>query len=143
MTTKSPADKESRVSQRVPKTAPLRVKQLTYPMPSGPGEAGVLQNLSEAGICFSLDTPYSAKDQLCLSIDLLGWQHHKKGVALLVNDSLASAPLTAIVEVVWCRKQPEGNRVEIGAKFLDIFEDDLKALKAYLANVRYSRENTT
>jgi len=140
MTGKSPIEKDPRGCLRVPKTAELRVKQLTYPMSSGPGAAGFLRNLSEEGICFSLETPYSPKDQLCLSIDLVGWQHHKKGVALLVNESLASAPLTAIAEVVWCRKLPADNRVEIGAKFLDIFEDDLKALKIYLANVRYAAE---
>jgi len=121
---------------RVPKTVALSVKQLTYPMTSDPGEPGILRNLSEEGICFTLETPYSAKDQICLSIDLVGWQHHKKGVAQLVNESLVSAPLTAIAEVVWCRNLPEDNRVEIGARFLDIFEDDLNALKTYLANVR-------
>lgn len=137
-----PTDKESRGQIRVPKTAALRVKQLSYPILSGPGDAGTLINLSEEGICFSLYTPYAEKDQLCLSIDLLGWQHHKKGVAQLVNESLAAAPLTAIVEVVWCRKLPGGSEVEIGAKFLDIFEDDHKALKTYLANMRYSIENS-
>jgi len=141
MTTgKSTDEKESREGFRVPRTAALRVKQLTYPMPTGPGDAGIVRNLSEDGICFSLDTSYSAKDQLCLSIDLMGWQHHKKSVALLVNESLVSAPLTAIVEVAWCRKLAEDNRFEIGARFLDIFEDDLKALKTYLANVRRSIE---
>jgi len=138
---KLPTEKESRDRIRVPKTATLRVKQLTYPIPSGPGEVGTLQNLSEEGVCFFLETSYSAQDQLCLSIDLLGWQHHKQGVALLVDESLASAPLTALAEVVWCRQLGEGNRVEIGAKFLDICEDDLKALKTYLANVRHFSES--
>lgn len=141
MTGKSPTEQELRGRMRVPKTAALRVKQLTYPMTSGPGDAGILRNLSEEGICFTLETGYSAKDQLCLSVDLVGWQHHKQGVALLVNDSLASAPLTAIAEVVWCRKMAEGNLFEIGARFLDIFEDDLKALKTYLANIRKLSEN--
>jgi len=141
MTGKSPTEKESRDRIRVPKTATLRVKQLSYPMPSGPGETGTLLNLSEEGICFSLEISYSAKDQLCLSIDLIGWQHHKQGVALLVDESLASAPLTALAEVIWCRQLAEGNQFEIGARFLDIFEDDLKALKTYLANVRHFSES--
>lgn len=142
MSDKSLTGNELRGQMRVVKTVTLSVKQLTYPMTSGPGEAGTLRNLSEEGICFTLETAYAAKDQICLSIDLVGWQHHKKGVAQLVNENLASAPLTAIAEVVWCRNLPDDNRVEIGARFLDIFEDDLKALKTYLANVRsYSEDN--
>ena len=140
MTNPLAPQKECRGWSRINKTATLQVKQLSYPLPAGPGDAGVLNNISEEGICFSLERPYRQKDQLCLSIDLLGWQHHKQSVALLVNENLATAPLTAIVEVVWVHQQPEKNLVEFGARFLDIFEDDHKALKTYLANIRKSLE---
>jgi hypothetical protein len=64
MADRSPTEHESRGCIRVVKTAALRVRQLTYPMTTGPGEAGILNNLSEEGICFSLNTPYSVKDKL-------------------------------------------------------------------------------
>jgi len=140
MTDIKPIPHECRTESRLDKTASLQVKQLTYPMASGPGKPGILHNISENGVCFSLATAYKEKDQLCLSIDLLGWQHHRQGVAHLVNENLASAPLTAIAEVVWCRKLPGDTQVDIGARFIDVFEDDLKALKTYLANIRHSLE---
>ncbi len=143
MTANRLPEKEYRGCVRVAKTAALHVKQLVYPLTSAPGNTGIVHNLSEEGICFSLATPYSVKDHLCLSIDLVGWQHHKQGVALLVNQSLASAPLTAIAEVVWCKQWAGDEQVLVGAKFLDIFEDDLKALQTYLTNVRNAPENNT
>ncbi|PIE72595.1 MAG: hypothetical protein CSA20_07065 [Deltaproteobacteria bacterium] len=144
MADKLPGGKKARKNVRVAKTATLKVKRLTYPLTSDPGEEGIVINVSEEGVCFHAETGYSEKDQLCLSIDLPGWQQHRKGVSLLVDESLVSAPLTAIVEVVWAKKLPDGDGIEIGARFVDIFEDDLKALKTYLENVRcFAKKDNT
>ncbi|MBM9614092.1 PilZ domain-containing protein [Desulfobulbus rhabdoformis] len=138
MTDTLPTNNECREWSRVEKTATLQVKQLSYPLASGPGAPGILCNISDEGLCFFIETAYKEKDQLCLSIDLLGWQHHRQGVSQLVNESMVKAPLTAIAEVVWSKKDQGEKRFEIGARFVDIFEDDHKALKAYLAGIRQS-----
>ena len=41
-------------------------------------------------------------------------------------------PLTAIGEVVWLREDPSGDGYEVGIKFLNIYEDDYRALMKYL-----------
>jgi hypothetical protein len=66
----------------------------------------------------------------------MGWQRHKKGVSLLVNDTLTTAPLNVIAEVAWCRRAADQESVEIGAKFLNIAEDDRLALRTYLGKLR-------
>ena len=47
----------------------------------------------------------------------------------------AAEPLTAIGEIVWCTPTTNGTGYEIGVKFVDIYEDDYKALTKYLENV--------
>ncbi|PID76753.1 MAG: hypothetical protein CSB24_04835 [Deltaproteobacteria bacterium] len=132
-------DRKLREKVRIKKGGELSVKRLAYPMAAGPGEKAALENLSEDGICFCLAGDYKKGDHLCISVDISGWQHHRKGVSMLVDDQRVAAPLTAIVEVAWV-SESEG-RMKIGAKFLDIFEDDYKALKSYLKQVRYSAQD--
>lgn len=128
--------KESRDNPRVAKMVAIRVKHLSYPITAEPEETGTCKNISENGVKFSFSRPYKLKERLCLTIDLVGWQRHKTGVALLVDESLVIAPLTVIAEVAWCRILSDKKEVEIGAKFLDIPEDDLKALKIHLDKIQ-------
>ena len=72
---------------------------------------------------------------LSLEIKLTGWQYHKKSVSSLLDPAKATAPLTAIAEVIWSRKLSGGRGYEVGVKFIDIYEDDYKALKKHLDSV--------
>ncbi len=125
-------DKENRKFSRIPKEVSINIKKLTYPLQGGPGESGIGKNMGENGICFSTPTSYEPKTMLSIEIKLTGWQHHKKNVSSILDHSKAKAPLTAIAEVVWSKKLIGKSGYEVGVKFVDIYEDDLKALKKHL-----------
>ena len=125
-------DKEKRKFARIPKEVSINIKKLTYPLPEGPGESGIGKNMGENGICFFTPTSYEPKTMLSIEIKLTGWQHHKKNVSSILDHSKAKAPLTAIAEVVWSKKLMGKSVYEVGVKFVDIYEDDLKALKKHL-----------
>ena len=124
--------KEKRKFPRIPKEVAVNIKKIAYPLPEGPGESGVGRNMGENGICFSTTTSYEPKTMLSLEIKLTGWQHHKKNVSSILDHSKVKAPLTAIGEVVWSKKLMGRPGYEVGVKFVDIYEDDLKALKKHL-----------
>ncbi len=131
----TPAEKEKRKFPRIPKQVPINVKKLAYPLPEGPGERGAGKNIGENGICFSTQTSYEPKTMISLEIKLTGWQHHKKNVSSILDPLAATAPLTAIAEVIWSKKLSGGQGYEVGVKFADIYEDDYKALKKHLDSI--------
>jgi hypothetical protein len=128
----TPAGKKKRKFQRIPKEVPINVKKLAYPLPEGLEERGAEKNIGENGICFSTQTLYEPKTMLNLEIKLTGWQHHKKNVSSMLDPLAATAPLTAIAEVIWLKKLSGNRGYEVGVKFADIYEDDYKALKKHL-----------
>ena len=129
-------NKEKRKFPRIPKEVSINIKKLTYPMQEGHGESGTGKNIGENGICFFTPTSYKPKTMLSLEIRLTGWQRHKKNVSSILDHSKAKAPLTAIGEVVWSKKVMGRSGYEVGIKFVDIYEDDLKALKKHLATIK-------
>ncbi len=128
-------DKEKRKFPRIPREVPINVKKLAYPLPEGPGERGAGKNIGENGICFSTLTPYEPKTMISLEIKITGWQHHKKSVSSMLDPLATTAPLTAIAEVIWSKKLSGGRGYEVGVKFVDIYEDDYKALKKHLDSI--------
>ncbi len=129
------AGKDKRGCPRISKVVPIEINNLAYPLPEIPREEGTCRNIAKGGIGFSVPSPYEPKALLSLKIYLKGWQHHKRNVSSIVDDSAATAPLTAIAEVVWSNKLSDDPRYEIGAKFLDIYDDDYDAFKKHLANL--------
>ncbi len=129
------SEKEKRKFPRIPKEVAVNIKKLAYPLQEGPGERGTGKNIGENGICFSTPTSYEPKTMLSLEIKLTGWQHHKKNVSSMLDPLATTAPLTAIAEVIWSKKLSGGRGYEVGVKFVDIYEDDYKALKKHLDRV--------
>ena len=127
--------KDKRKFQRIPREVSIEVSKVRYPMPEEAGEGGTVKDIGQDGVCFTVSTPYEPKTLLSLRIYLRGWQHHKKGVASIIDDSSATAPLTAVTEVVWSKKCSDSPDYDIGVKFIDIYGDDFSALKAYLDKI--------
>jgi hypothetical protein len=129
---------DQRSNPRLDEEIAIHVQRLAYPLADGTGEAGKIKNISQDGICLMIPSAYAAGTLLGLKIHWPGWQRHKDGVAGRLDDAAATAPLTAVAEVVWCRNLPNGGGFEIGIRFRDIYEDDYKAfiryLKIYLAS---------
>ena len=116
---------------RIPKRMPIEINRLAFPMSDEPEGKGTGKNISQGGVCFSVPDRYEPGAILSLKMRLVGWSQHKKPHSYLVD--IASEPdFTALGEVVWCRKHATQEQYDIGVKFVNIYEDDLKALMEYL-----------
>lgn len=124
---------EQRKFTRISKEISIEVNKLSYPISKDPGERRVCKNIGGGGICISVPRAYEPKTLLSLKISIPGWQGYKKPFSMVLDISSDSS-LTAIGKVAWCKKPPDDSGYEIGVKFLDIYEDDYRALTEYLKN---------
>ncbi len=124
---------EQRKFSRLSKEIAIEVNKLSYPISKDPGERRVCKNISGGGICITVPRSYEAKTLLSMRINIPGWQGYKKPFSMVLDISSESS-LTAIGEVSWCKKLSDGSGYEIGIRFLDIYEDDYRALTEYLKN---------
>ncbi len=122
---------EKRKFPRIPKQAPVEMTRVTFPLPAGPDGMGVGRDIGGGGICFFFPERVAEETTLSLKIDLKGWASHKKPHSR-VMDIAAEEPLTAIGKVAWCRRSQNDNGFDVGIEFVDIYEDDYKALLKYL-----------
>ena len=123
---------EFRQFPRLPKEVQVEVSELTYPLPTEPGEVVQSKDISAVGICFISSTLFKPGTILKVNIHLAGWQRHKKNLSVLLDDAALTKPLSVIAEVVWSKKSGTGKGNEIGIKFRDITDDDFQAIKKAL-----------
>lgn len=122
--------KEKRIFHRIPKEVEVELSELSYPLNNGSERSGRGMNIGGGGICITSSDEYSTGVLLNLKIGLSGLNNYKK--ISMFYDTSAEEPMTAIGEVVWCKKVPDNDYYEIGIRFVDIYEDDREALKRYL-----------
>jgi len=123
---------ERRNFPRISKEVKIEISEVSYPLTRDTGEFGISKNIGVGGICFSLTSPFSPGTVVSVKIFLARWQKFKRSYVQTLNHSSPSEPLTAIGEIVWCTPKVNGSGYDIGLKFLDIYEDDYKALTKYL-----------
>lgn len=122
---------DQREFARICKEVVIEVSEIAYPLPQEPGERCVCKNISGGGICFTTTSPCKPKTLLSLKLHITGWQSYKKPFSRVLDIS-SEEPLTAIGEAVWCRRLADGSAYDVGIKFVNIYEDDYKALMKYL-----------
>lgn len=121
-------DQGSREFPRFPKEVKVEFNELTYPLPTRPGEIARSKDISPVGICFLSSAMFESGTLLTVNIHLAGWQRHKKNLSVLLDDEALAKPLSVIGEVVWSRNGENGQDNQIGVKFRDITEDDFQAI---------------
>jgi hypothetical protein len=117
---------------RLDRQASLMVTRLQYPMTNLEAKPAVTKNLAENGLCFTTEELYEPGSILQIAVELRGWQHYLNNIIAILDASAASKPLTAIAEVVWAQHFEDEGTYDIGVRFKDIYEDDLRAFKKYL-----------
>ena len=127
--------KDRRNFPRISKETSIEVNELSYPLPREPGEDGVSKNIGAGGICFTTTASYNPGTLLSIKINLLGWQRYKNSFARTLDISSSREPLSGIGRVVWCQELEDEDGYDIGLEFVDIYEDDYKALMQYLEDV--------
>ncbi len=126
---------ERRNYPRISKEVKIEISEVSYPLAKDTGEYGFSKNIGAGGICFTLSTPFSPGTIVSAKIYLSRWQKYRRSFLQTLDVTTASEPLTAIGEIIWCSPMINGSGYEVGMKFLDIYEDDYKALTRYLEEV--------
>lgn len=124
-----PQDK--RKFPRISRNIDIEVSLLTFPLSDAVIKNGASINIGGNGIRITSSDPYDPKTMLNLKINIIGWEGFKKPFSKFIDIS-SDACLRAVGEVVWCNKSAKDNGYELGIKFLNIYEDDSKALIRYL-----------
>ncbi|WP_417911984.1 PilZ domain-containing protein [Candidatus Electronema sp. TJ] len=132
MTAGTMTGKCRRECPRLDRQASLMVTRLQYPMTNLEAKPAVTKNLAENGLCFTTEELYEPGTILQLAVELRGWQHYLNNIIAILDAGSASKPLTAIAEVVWAQHFEDEGTYDIGVRFKDIYEDDLRAFKKYL-----------
>ncbi|MBI5845523.1 MAG: PilZ domain-containing protein [Deltaproteobacteria bacterium] len=129
--TQEPYVSDQRRYPRIPKEIKVEVQHLTYPLPKNSAATAKSKDISRAGICFSSESPFEPKSVLSLKINLQGLEGYKRPHSRLVDLSEAQ-PLSVIGEVAWCKKSSDGASFDVGIQFVNVYEDDERALARYL-----------
>ncbi len=123
--------RELRKFPRIPATLTVKASVLSYPVSEEEDIKAISKNISQGGISFVSPVFYEPETPLSLKIFIPGWNEYKKPFSVLVDLSKDDF-FTAIGKVVWCGKNGHNKEYEIGIKFINIYEDDYKALSAYI-----------
>lgn len=122
---------EKREFLRIPKESQVKYHELKYP-PDGNGKKNtVIKNLSGGGMLFTASENIKTGTVLQLDITAQGWEKHHPGF-LKVEETSISKPITAIGQVIRSDETVKNVEYDIAVKFVDIYEDDLRALIGYI-----------
>jgi len=121
---------ERRKYRRIPKEVTVEANRLTYPVDDCEFSRGKSKNLSQGGVLLQLLEEFEPGTLLQVRITLPGWRKSHPGFIRVMEDSIGS-PFIAICEVV--RSEQRGEIYETAAKFINIDQDDFRALEGYLA----------
>lgn len=125
---------DSRDYPRIPKETHVTMHKLDNPFQLGEGQNVLAKNISLNGLCFLAEEQLEPQTLVTVKIELNGLGRHMKSVTSIIEDRGTKAPLSAIAEVVWSKPLDEG-QYETGVKFVNIYEDELRALKRYLSSI--------
>ena len=128
---KSQRFQDQRKFPRISRSIEIEVSQLAFPLANAVIKNGTSVNIGENGIRITTSDPYPPKTLLNLKINIIGWEGFKKPFSRCIDISSGTG-LTVVGEVVWCNKNAKDNDYHLGVRFLNIYEDDAKALIRYL-----------
>ena len=121
---------------RIPKQVQIEIKKIEYPLSDNSLEQGTTLDIAEHGICFTSPTQYVPGKMLSLDMKINGWHRHRKALKTILNHELEKADiLTVIAEVIWVKASTDNNGYDIGVKFINVYEDDIIALKKYFSEI--------
>jgi hypothetical protein len=122
---------EKREFLRIPKESQVRYHELKYPSDESNAENTTIKNLSGGGLLFTAGKNIGIGTVLQLDITAQGWEKHHPGF-LKVGETSISKPITAVGQVIRSDETVKNVEYDIAIKFVNIYEDDLRALIGYI-----------
>lgn len=114
---------------RIGRNVPIEVNRLSYPIDDSAAQGGHGRDVSGGGMRFWVPVPYEPRARLTLRVSIPDFSKFKSGL----SDGDGSA-LSAVAEVVWCKRAEKGEGYDVGIRFVDIAAEDYRALRRFLEN---------
>ena len=119
-------DVDKRVYQRLPKTYPIEVMKLDFPMPKE-GVQAKCCDISIGGICMEAPSVDFAVGDTCRLQVLIPTLNKYTAGFFKVYENDAEQYFTALAEVAWIKPVP--GQFVVGFKFVNVHSDQLTALE--------------
>ncbi len=124
------AVKNRRQFIRIPSSCQITTQKILFSAKADSESIGQTQNIGAGGVLFLSPRDFHRDELVKMIIALPLWKQHQSQFFRAAEDD-AGTPMTAICQIIRSQFLPEG-RFEIAAKFVDVYEDDLTALKAFI-----------
>ncbi len=118
-------DRDRREYKRLNKELKVEVRRFVFPVKSQRVVASRCLNISPGGILLEVSEPFAVGDKLQLTLYVPGLNRYHPSF-FKVFESSVNQSLIAVAEVV--RIERAFGTYRMGVKFLNIYEDDWKAL---------------
>ena len=128
-TTKS-TTKNRRQFVRIPSLCKIIAQKILFSAKADTETLGEARNIGAGGLLFVASSEYRKDDMFKVTIKLPRWKKQHPQFLRVYEDDISSS-LTAVCQVTRSRTLPEG-AYEIGAKFVNVYEDDMIGLKRFI-----------
>ncbi len=125
-----PAVKNRRQFVRIPAHCRLTAQKILFAAKADTETLGEARNIGAGGLMFVAKCDYRKDDMFKMTITIPRWKkHHPQFLRVYEND--VDSELTAVCQVTRSTRLPDGT-YEIGAKFINIYEDDRIGLQRFI-----------
>lgn len=128
---------ERRQYRRIPMGATVSFQELTFEKASVPAES-IYGDLSAGGILLASPKGHPLGTLLKLELRVPGWGKHLNRFGPVHENEVR--PLVAVGQVVRVEQMEDGS-YELGIKFLNVYPDDLAALRNFIDASAAAEEN--
>lgn len=122
---------ERRQFPRYSKDITVDINGRVFPVIEKLEEIAEGKDISVGGLCFKSPVSHEKGARLSMSVRITKTEDEKRQSGLIV--SKASTPIVTVGEVVRCSDLPDEDGYEIGIRFVEIEEKDLRTLIRHLA----------
>jgi hypothetical protein len=130
VTATKPGVKNRRQFVRIPNHCKLTAQKILFAAKADTETLGEARNIGAGGLMFVAQREYHKDEMFKMTITIPRWKkQHPQFLRVYEND--IDSELTAVCQVVRTERMPDGN-YEIGAKFINIYEDDRLGLQRFI-----------
>jgi c-di-GMP-binding flagellar brake protein YcgR len=125
-----PVVKNRRQFVRIPAHCKLTAQKILFAAKADTETLGEARNIGAGGLMFVAACDYHKDEMFKMTISIPRWKkHHPQFLRVYEND--VEAELTAVCQVTRTRQMPDGT-YEVGARFVNIYEDDRVGLQRFV-----------
>lgn len=122
--------KNRRQFVRIPAHCRLTAQKILFAAKADTETLGEARNIGAGGVMFIAKNDYHKDEMFKMTITIPRWKkHHPQFLRVYEND--IDSQLTAVCQVTRTHKMPDGT-YEVGARFVNIYEDDRVGLQRFV-----------